>query len=131
MRGGTARGWFLNGVVRVETALPPAELLAACIAIERREGRRRARHWGDRTLDLDLLLHDAGVVREPGLTLPHPGIAARPFVWLPLREVWPDARDPVSGKQVFETASTAGPQPVPIAVMAWPPPTGYSADPPR
>jgi 2-amino-4-hydroxy-6-hydroxymethyldihydropteridine diphosphokinase len=120
MRGGTARGWFLNGVVLVETELSPDALLDRCIALERRAGRRRARHWGDRTLDLDLL-HVEGVTSDgPRLVLPHPGIGRRPFVRLPLREVWPEAVDPRSGATWLDLSELAGPRPVPAGAMSWP-----------
>jgi len=97
MRGGTARGWFLNGVALVETTLSPVELLGVCQQLEARAGRRRARHWGDRTLDLDLLVADGVISDEPRLQLPHPGIFSRTFVYAPLLEVWPDAPDGVGG----------------------------------
>lgn len=96
--GGTARNPFLNGVVLFECGIPLEDVLARCQALEQAFGRRRARYWGDRTLDLDLLLAD-GVVRDaPRLVLPHPAILSRPFVWRPLREVWPDAKDPRTGQ---------------------------------
>lgn len=94
MRGGTARGWFLNAVAVFDTALSPREVLAVCRDLEAKAGRRRARFWGDRTLDLDVLLCDQLVSDDPELRLPHPAIAVRPFFLEPLLEVWPDARDP-------------------------------------
>lgn len=97
MRGGSARNWFLNGVVLVGSDLGPEDLLELCRREERRAGRRRANHWGDRTLDLDLLLME-GVVRDTSeLSLPHPGVRTRDFVRRPLLEVWPDAVDPRDG----------------------------------
>ena len=91
MRGGSARGWFLNGVARFDTTAEPLEILRRCRALEDGEGRRRARHWGDRPLDLDVLVVEGVVSDDPVLRLPHPGIASRPFVWWPLWEVWPEA----------------------------------------
>jgi 2-amino-4-hydroxy-6-hydroxymethyldihydropteridine diphosphokinase len=121
MRGGTARGWFLNGVVQVETSLSPDQLLDRCVALEVAAGRRRARHWGDRTLDLDLL-HVEGVTADgPRLVLPHPGIACRPFVRLPLREAWSDARDPRTGQRWADAPTAPGPQPVAVGVTVWTP----------
>lgn len=118
MRGGTARGWFLNGVVAFETALDPLEVLDLCVALERRSGRRRARHWGDRTLDLDLLLAGDRIVDHPRLQLPHPAIADRAFVLLPLREAWPDAVDPRTGVRYADLPVPLGPTPVPAGVLA-------------
>lgn len=94
MRGGTANGWFLNGVALFDVALTPWEVLDACRALEDDAGRRRARYWGDRPLDLDVLLAEGWSSDHPALTVPHPGIAQRPFVAIPLREAWPDAPAP-------------------------------------
>lgn len=90
MRGGEARGAFLNGVALLDVDLTPLALLDVCRALEAEAGRRRGRHWGDRPLDLDLLVAEGVTVATPRLTLPHPGLAARPFVYWPLREAWPD-----------------------------------------
>ena len=89
MRGGAAVGWFLNGVAVFETTLAPAAVLARCQALESSAGRRRARWWGDRPLDLDLLVFDGVISDAPALRLPHPGIGDRAFVWWPLLEAWP------------------------------------------
>lgn len=97
LRGGSARNLFLNAVALFRTDLAPREILDLCVAVERRLGRRRARYWGDRTIDLDLLLVDDLVCDEPDLVVPHPAIRRRPFVRVPLIEVWADARDPRTG----------------------------------
>ncbi len=113
--GGVRQPDFFNAVMALETALGAHELLRALLALERRLGRlRRARAWGPRTLDLDLLDH-GGVVMRPvgmgrlgsggarhfwqgrGLVLPHPGVAERAFVLLPLIQVAPDWRHPATG----------------------------------
>ena len=82
---------FLNGAAEVETALEPAELLAALLAIERRHGRRRAGagavQGAPRTLDLDLLLYGTAKIEAPGLVLPHPRLHERAFVLEPLAEL--------------------------------------------
>jgi 2-amino-4-hydroxy-6-hydroxymethyldihydropteridine diphosphokinase len=79
---------FVNAVAELETMLAPRELLDASLAIERTHGRRRdAARWGPRTLDLDLLLYGDVQQAEPGLTLPHPFIAERAFVLVPLAEL--------------------------------------------
>ncbi len=122
MRGGTARGWFLNGVALLETSLSPLSLLDLCIALEAGAVRRRARFWGDRTLDLDVLLHTGAAPGEsaPRLVLPHPGIPHRSFVLRPLLEAWPGATDPVTGRPWADLADLRGPDAVPCGVMAWP-----------
>ena len=96
--GGVAAGWFLNGVFRIATELGPDALLDRCREIERRLGRRAARRWADRTVDLDLLLHGTRVIVGRHLTVPHPALLDRAFVLQPLLEVWPDAVDPWSGR---------------------------------
>ena len=118
LRGGSARGWFLNAVALFETCLPPAAFLEACVGLEQRSGRRRARHWGDRTLDLDLLLADDEVLDLPQLRVPHPAIADRPFVRIPLVEAWPEARDPISGRLWANFPIPLGPSPAPVGVLA-------------
>ncbi len=90
---------FLNAVVRLDTGLPPVELLDALLGIERAAGRRReGERWGPRTLDLDLL-HVEGVRSDdPRLILPHPRIAERAFVLLPLNDLAPDLEVPGQGR---------------------------------
>jgi 2-amino-4-hydroxy-6-hydroxymethyldihydropteridine diphosphokinase len=116
--GGAARNWFLNGVALLESTLRPEVLLARCVALEEKAGRRRNVHWGDRTLDIDLLVAEGEVVRTDRLELPHPAIASRPFVLGPLLEVWPDVRDPHSGVSYAALPVPAGPHPVPRGVVA-------------
>lgn len=99
-----ARGpWFVNGVVRVETTLPPVLLMTRLLAVEAGFGRRRSEDGASRPLDLDLLDYDGRVFRRaadgdgPALVLPHPRLDGRAFVLAPLVEVAPDWRHPVSG----------------------------------
>jgi 2-amino-4-hydroxy-6-hydroxymethyldihydropteridine diphosphokinase len=90
---------YVNAVAEVETCLLPEDLLAALLAIERRQGRERspAQRNGPRTLDLDLLLHADAVCAGPDLTLPHPGAHERDFVLVPLAEIAPDLIIPGRG----------------------------------
>jgi 2-amino-4-hydroxy-6-hydroxymethyldihydropteridine diphosphokinase len=100
--GGPAQGPYLNAVARVETALPPAEAMAALLAVEKDFGRVRTVANAPRVIDLDLLLHGDAVVREPGLTVPHPRLHERRFVLRPLADVGAAARHPVLGLTVAE-----------------------------
>ncbi len=86
---------FINAVVRIATDLPPGALMATLQDIERSAGRRRELHWGPRTLDLDLLDYHGLVQNDPGLILPHPGIAERIFVLKPIAELAPSWRHPI------------------------------------
>ena len=70
---------FLNQMIALETTASPRELLAILQDIERREGRTREVRWGPRTLDLDIVCFEHQAVNEPGLSVPHPEIANRPF----------------------------------------------------
>jgi 2-amino-4-hydroxy-6-hydroxymethyldihydropteridine diphosphokinase len=88
--GGPVQPDYLNAVVRVDTDLMPGELLAACRRAESALGRERTERWGPRTIDVDVLLYDERAVDEPGLVVPHPRIAERAFVVLPLLELDPD-----------------------------------------
>ena len=81
---------FINAVAAIETTLAPQSLLEVLQAIEQKHARKRERHWGPRTLDLDLLLYDDEHIRHPDLRVPHPGIAERSFVLLPLQEIAPE-----------------------------------------
>jgi 2-amino-4-hydroxy-6-hydroxymethyldihydropteridine diphosphokinase len=70
-------------------------LLAQLQAVEKQQGRvRDGERWGARTLDLDLLAYGAEVIATPTLTVPHPRIAERNFVLLPLRDIAPELRIP-------------------------------------
>lgn len=111
LAGGTARNPFLNGVALYSTTLSPEAVLARCRALEDAFGRRRARHWGDRTLDVDVLQYGDRVSTDADLILPHPAIARRPFVLDPLVEVWPDAIDPVTGVAWATVRCDARPRP--------------------
>lgn len=94
---------FVNGVASVRTALGPEDLLAVLHDIEAEFGRVRSVPDAARTLDLDLLAY-RGLVRaaEVPPLLPHPRMAERAFVLLPLRDVAPDWRHPASGRDVSD-----------------------------
>ena len=97
--GGIEQPDFVNAVAAVATTLPALDLLSKLQSIERIRGREDARiRWGPRVLDLDLLVYGDQVIDESNLTVPHPGIAARNFVLLPLRELAPDLDVPGLGR---------------------------------
>ena len=85
--GDTDQPMFLNLVARGKTVLSPQLLLARVKAIEFEVGRRPTRRWGPRVIDIDILLFGDVSLKHPELELPHPRIAERPFVLLPLREI--------------------------------------------
>jgi 2-amino-4-hydroxy-6-hydroxymethyldihydropteridine diphosphokinase len=77
--GGLVQPPYLNQMVAVDTGLGARELLDACHHIEAEAGRVRRERWASRTLDLDLVRYERLEVEEPGLRLPHPGLATREF----------------------------------------------------
>lgn len=95
---------FINAAVELETPLAPRPLLDELLAIEKECGRDRSAAIpnGPRTLDLDILLFDDLVIREPGLEIPHPRLAGRAFVLVPLNEIAPNILDPGSGESVSQ-----------------------------
>ncbi len=97
--GELAQPDYLNAVAAILTRLEPQRLLDALQAIERAHGRDRteSQRWAARTLDLDLLVYGEMKLKSEQLEIPHPGIAARNFVLLPLLEVAPGLRIPGLG----------------------------------
>lgn len=96
---------YINGCALVEMRSQfngvkdsaPQALLNLLFEIEQQFGRERTQHWGPRTLDLDLLLYNSVVLHTATLTLPHPRMAERAFVLIPLAEILPDWVDPMTG----------------------------------
>jgi len=94
--------WFLNAVVEAETELMPRQLLRATQGVERSLGRRRTVPSGPRTVDIDILLYGGTVVSMPDLEIPHPRMAERRFVLVPLREIAPTLHHPTLRRTVAE-----------------------------
>lgn len=92
---------FYNAVVEIETALSPLQLLKHCQKIENQLGKKIDIPKGPRTIDLDLLFYNQRRLNRPGLILPHPAAALRPFVLVPLSEIAPDFLHPL----LHQTAS--------------------------
>jgi 2-amino-4-hydroxy-6-hydroxymethyldihydropteridine diphosphokinase len=105
-------------VAQVTTRLSPATLLDALHSIERRFGRKREKRNAPRTLDLDILDYDGRVEGGPPV-LPHPRMETRAFVLIPMAEIAPDWRHPISGQSVAKLvvqlpAGTKRPEPLPL-----------------
>lgn len=97
--GRTDQPDFVNAAVELCTKLAPRALLDALLALERAAGRvRGGARWGPRVLDLDLLLYGEQSIDEDGLVIPHPRLAERAFVLLPLADLDPDRIVPGRGR---------------------------------
>lgn len=95
--------WFLNCLVEVETELLPLGLLHTVQRIERQLGRQRGGSARPpRTIDIDIIFFGNHIVRHPELTIPHPRLAERRFVLVPLRELAPELCHPITRKTAAE-----------------------------
>ncbi len=103
---------YINAVAELKTTLPARMLLQHLQGLEVRQGRvRGAERWGPRTLDLDIILYNQGLIKESDLVVPHPGIPERAFVLYPLQELAPDIEIPGLGSLkdvigIFEQTKT-------------------------
>jgi len=95
---------FLNAVVLVDTALTPFDVLSKTQEIEKSLGRtaKTINGYSDRLIDIDILLYDNLIIDQPTLKIPHPLIAERDFVIIPLSEIAPDLVHPVFGRKIVE-----------------------------
>lgn len=98
--GGVEQEDFVNSALSLRTLLLPHELLDVLQGLEQEAGRKRLVHWGPRTLDLDLIFYDDLVLDDPRLIVPHPDLENRDFVLLPLCELAPAYRHPLTRKTV-------------------------------
>ena len=100
-------GWFLNGVVQLETNITPRSLLSTLQEIERALDRDEDNRSGPRTIDLDILFYGEQVIKEPGLAIPHPRLHQRRFVLMPMNELDPLWVHPTLNQSVAQLLTAA------------------------
>ncbi|MCB1386032.1 MAG: 2-amino-4-hydroxy-6-hydroxymethyldihydropteridine diphosphokinase [Nitratireductor sp.] len=101
--GDTDQPDFLNACLRIETCLPPLDLLDRLKAIEKELKRRKTRRWGPRTIDLDILVYQGEAVAHERLAIPHPRMLDRVFVLRPLADIDPALE--IAGRTVADWLS--------------------------
>lgn len=118
---GPAQPSFYNAACRLEIGLEPRPLLRFLRGVEHELGRRPGgERWGPRPIDLDMLLYDDRVVNEEELVIPHPRLAERPFVLVPLAEIAADVRLPGDDSTVRELLAVVGTKGVRrVAEVGW------------
>ncbi len=124
--GPAGQGAFLNAAARLETTLEPLHLLDVMQAIEARAGRVRAVRWGERTLDLDLLIFGAKFLDTLRLKLPHPRLAFRRFVLGPLTEIAPAMVDTMTRRTIADLLARLDRRPRLLALAGPPGPSRSS-----
>lgn len=100
--GNPGPGWFLNGVVRLQSEVKPYALREVCLEVQRALGRDQDNRHGPRTVDLDILSYGIQVLSEPELVIPHPRLHLRRFVLAPLVELDPDWHHPLLDRTARE-----------------------------
>jgi 2-amino-4-hydroxy-6-hydroxymethyldihydropteridine diphosphokinase len=93
---------FINCMAKIETSLPPFDLLTSLKSLENVVGGKHAEKWGPRIIDLDIIFYDHLIIETEALTIPHPRAHTRRFVLQPLFEIAPDFIHPLLKKAVFE-----------------------------
>ncbi len=114
--GPPGQGPFLNAAAHLETTLDPFQLLAALQRIENQAGRVRVVRWGERTLDLDILIFGTKFLNTKELKLPHPRLAFRRFVLAPLAEIAPHIVDAMTKRTIADLLANLDRRPRLIAI---------------
>jgi 2-amino-4-hydroxy-6-hydroxymethyldihydropteridine diphosphokinase len=114
--GPEGQGPFLNAAARIDSELDPFELLRTLRSIEEKAGRVRTVRWGERPLDLDLLIFGCKRLITPDLILPHPRMAVRRFVLAPLAEIAPTIVDTRTGLSIEQLLANLDRRPSYVAI---------------
>ena len=100
--GGVAQGSFLNQAHRFSSVLNPFQLLQSLKKIEQQIGRRATDRWGNREIDIDILVYGSQWVSQPDLQIPHPRLSQRRFALIPMAEIASEWRHPITGQSVTD-----------------------------
>ncbi|MDD4159832.1 MAG: 2-amino-4-hydroxy-6-hydroxymethyldihydropteridine diphosphokinase [Synergistaceae bacterium] len=101
---------FLNMCICAETAMPPEEMIKTVKNIEKILGRSKSIKWGPREIDIDIIAIEGLVIKTSDLSVPHRYMHERTFVLIPLKEIAPLFRHPVTGKTLDEMISALPPE---------------------
>ena len=93
---------YLNAVILIKTNYIPNEIYQKVKAIERIVGRTESKHWGEREIDLDIILYDSIIYKDDLIEIPHKEYCKRDFVLVPLNEITQDLIDPITKKSIKE-----------------------------
>ncbi len=96
--------WFVNAIIEIKSLLSPQRLLSECQRIEKQLGRNREveGHYGERTIDIDILFYDDQIINEPDLIVPHKFFHQRAFTLVPMLEINADLVHPEFNKSVTQ-----------------------------
>ena len=94
--GFTKQPLFLNMAIKVNVLISPVKLLNICKKIELKMGRKTGKKWRPRVIDIDILLFGYKNINKSNLKIPHPHLRERKFALLPLLELSPDLKDPIT-----------------------------------
>ena len=102
--GVNTENWFVNAMIEIKTSKTPQELLETCHKIEAQLGRNREieGHYGDRTLDIDIIFYDDQILNDENLTIPHKLFHQRAFTIVPMLELAPDFVHPTLKKTIMQ-----------------------------
>lgn len=117
--GPSGQGPFLNAAALCETTVDPETFHGVLRELENRAGRLRRIRWGERTLDLDLLLFGDRFIETDSLVVPHPRMAFRRFVLEPLASIAPDFHHPTTGRTISDLLANLSTRPLRIGLIGW------------
>ncbi|MBQ3311830.1 2-amino-4-hydroxy-6-hydroxymethyldihydropteridine diphosphokinase [bacterium] len=106
--GTDSKNWYVNAILEIKTSLNPHELLNSIHKIEAQLGRNREieGHYGDRTIDIDIIFYDKAIINDDDLIIPHKYFHKRAFTLVPMLELEPDFVHPILKKNILELHDT-------------------------